>query len=497
MADILLGLGRQKSLQKVVAMAEAHLAKLFGAPKTVTARSDLLDIEALRDENEGQFNACTLRVRECAETAQALKDAEDELSAIFGRTEEDGFQVYTYPRNGDAGKNGSIEAIDVLAQKLKLPEVWRIGGSGYREDPISVELMFKAMVQYKASDTHLTPGKPPIFRIDNQLRVSELMGNISANQIEGLIHSIAPAPMWERYKEDYQCTFSFQQAGIGYARASAFIKSGAPHLTFRFLPEKIPSFQQLGLDEEMMLSLSKLPNGLLIVAGMTGTGKTTTCAAVIDWINNNKNVHILGIESPIEYVHTAKKAFLSQRELGVDVKSYGEGVEAAVHQDPDVIFIGEMSDADTIRSAISAASTGHLVVSTIHSSNASGLVNRIVSFFDPVERELIRAQLQDNLACVLCQKLIPKAKGGRIPAVEVLFNDIKPISTAIRDGNTLGIRLGMQQTLSKSKLFEHYLFDLYKKEVITLEIARDYSPEVSLFDQINMGTYTVPRMDSG
>ncbi|MEX2016671.1 MAG: ATPase, T2SS/T4P/T4SS family, partial [Candidatus Hydrogenedentales bacterium] len=164
--------------------------------------------------------------------------------------------------------------------------------------------------------------------------------------------------------------------------------------------------------------------------------------------------------------------------------------------DPDVIVIGEMRDPDTIRSAINAAATGHLVLSTLHSNSASEVVNRIVSFFDPVERDLVKLQLRDSLRCVICQRLVPKKGGGRIPALEILFNDIKAISDGIIQGDTDGIRIGMQQSVSHSFLFEQYLHKIFRQGVIDLEAAREFASDVSLFDQLHMGTYSIPRLDS-
>ncbi|MEK7793050.1 MAG: ATPase, T2SS/T4P/T4SS family, partial [Candidatus Hydrogenedentota bacterium] len=283
---------------------------------------------------------------------------------------------------------------------------------------------------------------------------------------------------------------------IGYARVSAFIKSGAPHVTLRFLPEQIPSFEDLNIPSETMLELAKLHRGLLLITGMTGSGKTTTAAALVDWINTHKSVHILSLENPVEYVHHNKRAMISQRGLGPDVLSFNEGVRAALRHDPDVIVIGEMRDPDTIRSAIGAAATGHLVLSTLHANSASEVVNRVVSFFDPVERDLVKLQLRDCLQCIICQRLIPRKGGGRVPALEVMFNDIKAINDAILEGDTDGIRIGMQQNISHSFLFETYLFQLMKKGEIDLETAREFSTEVSMFDQLRMGTYSVPRLDS-
>ena len=229
---------------------------------------------------------------------------------------------------------------------------------------------------------------------------------------------------------------------------------------------------------------------------MTGSGKTTTAAALIDYINTHKTLHILSIENPIEYVYSNKKSLISQRSLGTDVRSFNEAVTGALRHDPDVIFIGEMRDSDTIRSAINAAATGHLVISTLHSNTASEIVNRIVSFFDPVERDLVKLQLRDCLRCVICQRLIPKVGGGRLPALEIMFNDIKPINDGIIEGNTDLIRVAMQQTVGFSFLFEEYLHRLYKSGKVDLEHARFFSTEQSMFDQMYMGTYSVPRLDT-
>jgi twitching motility protein PilT len=357
-------------------------------------------------------------------------------------------------------------------------------------------MLFQAMLQYKASDVHLAAGERPLFRVDGQVRHSDLMPAMSGTQIGGLIETMAPAAEWKEFEQAKQCSFSFHQVGLGYARVSAFIKSGAPHVTLRFLPEQIPSFEELNIPAETMVELAKLHRGLLLVTGMTGSGKTTTAAALVDWINTHKNVHILCLENPIEYVHHNKRAMISQRGLGLDVLSFHEGVRAALRHDPDVIVIGEMRDPDTIRSAINAAATGHLVISTLHSNSASEVVNRIVSFFDPVERDLVKLQLRDCLQCVICQRLVPRKGVGRVPALEVMFNDIKAINDAILEGDTDGIRVGMQQTVGHSFLFETYLFQLLKKGEIELETAREFSTQVSMFDQLRMGTYSVPRLES-
>ena len=228
---------------------------------------------------------------------------------------------------------------------------------------------------------------------------------------------------------------------------------------------------------------------------MTGSGKSTTVASLIDWINANKSLHILTIEDPVEFVHTNKKSIdlateRRQRRGHVPGRRAGR-----FRHDPDVIFIGEMRDPDTIRAAIDAASTGHLVLTTFHSNTAAESVNRIVSFFDPVERDLVRLQLRDSLKCVICQRLLPRKGGGRIPALEFLFNDSRTIAEAIQKGDSAGIRMGMQQTISESKIFERSLYELSKMGLITLETALAHATTPEIVEQMRLGTYVPPHLE--
>ncbi|MBI4557279.1 MAG: PilT/PilU family type 4a pilus ATPase [Candidatus Hydrogenedentes bacterium] len=496
MTENVLGLGHQKSVRNVVAVAALELQKNYGLPRKVAARAPGIEVVAERSDFNGDFETFVLRLRVTGPTLDALRAVAAEYTDVCAMNEEGGWQVLVCPPMGAAPSERAKEAVDKLTAGVALPEVWRIRGDNYRIDHVSVEMLFQAMIQYKASDVHLSPGQPPIFRIDNETHRSDLLGPLSAAQILALVREVCSDQEWATYQEKKQASFNFHQVGLGYSRVSAFIKAGAPHLTFRFLPEVIPSFEDLNVPRETMIELASLHHGLVLVTGMTGSGKTTTVAALVDWINSNNTLHILTIENPVEYVHVNKKSLISQRGLGVDVNSFNDAVTGALRHDPDVIVIGEMRDPDTIRSAINAAATGHLVISTLHSNTAAEVVNRIVSFFDPVERDLVRLQLRDCLRCVICQRLVPMVGGGRLPALEFMFNDIKPISDGVIAGDTDAIRVGMQQTISHSFLFEEYLHQLYKAGKISLENAQAYSTEVSMFNQMNMGTYSVPRLES-
>jgi len=493
--DYVLGLGRQANIRQIAVLGASHVQRLEGAPKTLKMRGPGVKLTAERDTFEGEFTRFTIRGRIGNDLAAQLRQIIDQSGGLCDLIQDENSHVLMHPANGKSVTPESIAALDQLSSLMRFPEVWRVRGENFRTDVISAEMLFRAMVQYKASDVHLSPGNHPVFRVDGDTRNSELLEPLSGHQIRTLIQELAPDRYWNEFENDLQTSFEFHQVGIGFARVSAFVKSGAPHCTMRFLPEEIPSFEDLNIPKDTMVQLAELHRGLLLVTGMTGSGKSTTSAALIDWINAHRSSHILTIENPIEYVHHDKKSIVSQRCLGSDVASFGMAVTGALRHDPDVILIGEMRDPDTIKAAINAAATGHLVVSTLHANSASEVVNRVVSFFDPVERDLVKLQLRDSLKCVICQRLVPRIGGGRVPALEIMFNDVKAITDGILEGNTDHIRIGMQQTVSHSFLFEHYLYDLYKAKKITLENARAFASDVSMFDQIHMGTYSVPRLE--
>ena len=497
MAEHILGMGMRESVREIISMGEAQLAKVEGMPRRLVALSGDLDVMADRLEYSGPFTSYTLKFHVENGITEKVDAVLKDYPGLCEASVEDSVYTVKCPATEEGADSEKVdEAVDALSKCIKLKEIWRVHGENFRIDPISVELLFKAMVAYKASDVHLTPGIPPVFRVDNETRNSDIMPPLSAAQIRAMIKDICTTGEWQEFEETHQTSFNYHQVGHGYSRVSAFVKGGAPHCTFRYLPENIPSFEDLHIPAETMKQLAKLHHGLVLVTGMTGSGKTTTVAALVDWINSTKTCHILCIENPVEFVHRNRRSIVSQRNTGKDVRNFNEAVTASLRHDPDVIVIGEMRDPDTIRSAISAAATGHLVISTLHSNTASEVINRIISFFDPVERDLVRLQLRDSIRCIICQRLVPRTGGGRVPALEIMFNDIKAINDSIVLGDTDGIRVGMQQTVSHSFIFEHYLHTLYKEGIVELDMARQHATEVSILDQMVMGTYSVPRLDA-
>lgn len=500
MKEVVLGCGHQKSLWAIITIADQQLRSIHGSPRKMVIRSRSLAVQASRPDFEGDFHRFVIQLSgktpDLAQCVNMLKEiaASQPVSCQFIEV-DDGIELRCEP-----GATGDIiqvhSACDAFSAALELVEVWRVHGEDYRSQHVSPETLFRAVTKFRSSDIHLCPGAPPIFRVDSQLRRADNFASLSSTQIPTLIEEIAPEKDWREFNQKQQCSFIFHQVGLGYARVSAFTKAGTPHCTLRFLPESIPSFDDLKIPSESMQRLAKLHFGLILVTGMTGSGKSTTVASLVDWINQHQSVHVLCIEEPVEFVHKSKKAVVSQRDVPEDVSTFAEAVRGALRHDPDVIVIGEMRDPETIRAAINAAATGHLVISTLHSGTAYEVVNRIVSFFDPVERDLVRLQLRDALKCVICQRLLPKLGGGRQVALEFMFNDIKYINDAILGGNTAAIKVGMQQTSSSSFVFEEHLYKLYKQDLISWETAREFASDSAMLDQMDLGTYSIPPLDS-
>ncbi len=497
MKEVVLGLGHQDSLWSIVRIAEEQLRAIHGSPRKMVVRSHSVTVEAHRPTYEGDFHSFIVRMEK---PDQARRDAVRQV--VSQQTVEcevvdhdDSIEVRLSPQEADKIEDVH-KSCDALSAAIDLHEVWRVHGEEYRVKPISQELLFRALIKFKASDIHLYPGAPPIFRIDGKLRPAEKFENLSSEQIFEVIQDMAPEKHYEEMLREQQCSFIFHQIGLGYARVSAFMKAGVPHCTLRFLPEKIPSFEDLHIPRAAMEKLGKLHFGLILVTGMTGSGKSTTVASIVDWINQNRNLHILCIEHPVEFVHKNKKCVVSQRDVGEDVADFATAVRGALRHDPDVIVIGEMRDPDTIRSAINAAATGHLVISTLHSGTSYETVNRIISFFDPVERELVKLQLRDALKCVICQRLLPKRGGGRRVGLEFLMNDTNIIAQSILAGNSLSLKVGMQQTASSSFIFEKYLFDLCEENIIAEDVALAFASEPSILEQMLLGSYSIPSPDA-
>ena len=333
---------------------------------------------------------------------------------------------------------------------------------------VNMDRLLQACVTQGASDIHLVTGRAPVLRIDGQLRSLETKV-LEPDDTVALMKSITPERNQQELQEEGGTDFGFAYGDAARFRVSVFRQKGDITIVLRLIPTKIMTFEEIGLPK-ICAALCRRPRGLFLVTGPTGCGKTTTLATMVDYINEHFDRHIITVEEPIEYYHTHKKSIINQREVGVDVPSFGEALRRVLRMDPDVILVGELRDLETIESAIRAAETGHLVFSTLHTTSAAGTITRIIDVFPVNQQEQIRTQLSANLMAVLSQALCPLATGrGRIAAYE--FMVVTPaISNLIRENKTYridssiqtGRKLGMQ-------LLDEHLWQLYDMGKITME----------------------------
>jgi len=334
--------------------------------------------------------------------------------------------------------------------------------------------LIELVIKKKASDLHISAGLPPILRIDGKLIRTEYEP-LTPEETKALILSILSLEQKKTLEQHLELDCSYGVEGLGRFRVNAYKDKNGFAAALRTIATKIPTFEELNLPKVCQQVATK-PRGLVLVTGPTGSGKSTTLAAMIGWINENRSDHILTIEDPIEYVHASRKSVVNQRELGSDTHSFDNALRAALREDPDVILIGEMRDLETISLAIKAAETGHLVFGTLHTSSAPQTIDRIVDVFPPDQQQQIRIQLSTGLVAVFSQTLIPRLNqqgqiDGRVMAMEILINT-PAIGNLIREGKTAQIysaiqtggRLGMVT-------LENSLADLVKKKLIKPEDA--------------------------
>jgi twitching motility protein PilT len=281
------------------------------------------------------------------------------------------------------------------------------------------ELLIRA-VQLQASDIHIKSGHPPVLRVHQQLQTAEHPG-WSLEAMEALLADLIPAHLTDRFRTQSEADFSLAVEGAGRFRVNAFRSCGACNLVMRHVQSKVPNFEELHLPS-VLRGLAHSPRGILLAAGTTGSGKSTTLAAIIREINETERRRIVTVEDPIEYLFEDRQSVISQREVGLDTLSFHAALKHVLRQDPDVIMIGEMRDAESFMAALAAAETGHLVLSTLHTGTAAQAVPRILDFFPASEREQLRMSLADNLRGVFCQRLVPSIQDGVRPAVEIMIN---------------------------------------------------------------------------
>jgi twitching motility protein PilT len=323
------------------------------------------------------------------------------------------------------------------------------------------------------SDIHLKAGLPPVFRVDGSLRPLPKAPRLTADDLRMMCEGIMNDKQRVRFEENNEVDLAYGVPGLGRFRVNVFMQRNSVSAVFRAIPYKVATLDEL-LMPKVLQKIAEEQRGLVLVTGATGSGKSTTLAALIDHINANRTAHIVTVEDPIEYLHRDRKCIINQREVGFDTTGFAPALKSALRQDPDVILVGEMRDLETTETALAAAETGHLVLSTLHTIDATETIARIVSMFPPHQQRHIRMQLSNVLRAVISQRLIPRAEGkGRVAAVEVLLStarvreliDDREKTALIKDTIAQGYTTYGMQT------FDQALMDLVKREVITYQEA--------------------------
>ncbi len=334
-------------------------------------------------------------------------------------------------------------------------------------------------VKNSASDLHLSAGLPPMIRVDGDIRRINVPA-MDHKTVHSLIYDIMNDKQRKDYEEFHETDFSFEIPGLARFRVNAFNQNRGAGGVFRTIPSRILTLEELGAPPAFK-EIADVPRGIVLVTGPTGSGKSTTLAAMLDYKNNQEFAHILTIEDPIEFVHETKKCLVNQREVHRDTHGFNEALRSALREDPDIILVGEMRDLETIRLALTAAETGHLVFGTLHTSSAAKTIDRIVDVFPAAEKDMVRSMLSESLRAVISQTLLKKVGGGRIAAHEIMIgtpairnlireNKVAQMYSAIQTGQSLGM-----QTLDQN------LLDLVRKGVITKQDARARAQNKEMF----------------
>lgn len=338
---------------------------------------------------------------------------------------------------------------------------------------MEINELLKTAVSQGASDLHIKVGSQPVMRVYGDLIPMQSAPKVSQDAAMKIAFEVMSPGQRELFKKRNDLDLAYSVPGLGRFRCNVFIQRGAIGLVFRVIPIRVPTMEELNLPE-VLKKVAMEPRGLILVTGTTGSGKSTTLGTMIDYMNANRTSHIVTIEDPIEFLHRDKRSIINQREVGADTESFARALRAALRQDPDIILVGEMRDFETIQTCLVAAETGHLVLSTLHTIDATETVNRIISVFPPYQHKQVRMQLASVLKAVISMRLMPRADGkGRVPAVEVLIatttikdcildpDKTKLIPDVVAQG---AVHYHMQT-------FDQSLFNLYKSNLITYEEA--------------------------
>ena len=351
---------------------------------------------------------------------------------------------------------------------------------------VRIESLLEECVRTKASDLHLQVGLPPILRIDGALQPVSGYGNLDEPTVERLVFSTLEEDQKQILIKDKEFDYSFSFGDLGRFRVNAFHEKGNLAGAFRLIPNEIQSINELGMPS-VVTSFADFPRGLVLVTGPTGSGKSTTLAALVDKINREKSVHIITIEDPIEFTHKSLRSVVVQREVHYDTYSFSAALRSALREDPDVVLIGEMRDLETISAAITIAETGHLVFATLHTNSASQSIDRMIDVFPPHQQPQVRSQLANILQAICAQRLIPAIGGGRVVAAEILIAN-PAVRSVIRDGKTHQLDTIIQTGADQGmQTMDRTLVKLIQTGVITYDNAREYAVDLQEFERLARG----------
>jgi twitching motility protein PilT len=348
--------------------------------------------------------------------------------------------------------------------------------------------LLELLVKRGGSDLHITAGSPPKMRVNGSLLDTEYEP-LTGDDTKSIVYGVLSTEQIARFERDLELDISFGLPGIGRFRTNVFVQRGCVGGVLRVVPERIRGFDELNLPRDICEELCRLPKGLVLVTGSTGSGKSTTLAAMIDFLNSTRQNHIVTIEDPIEFVHKHKKSLVNQREVGPDTLEFKRALRSALRQDPDIVLVGEMRDLDTIEAALNISETGHLTFSTLHTSDAVQTISRIIDVFAAGQQSQIRTQLASTLSAVFCQQLLPRANGrGRVMACEILLCS-PAVRALIREDKAHQVYSIIQTSRKQGmRTMNQSLADLYRANEISYEEALAHSTDPSELERLLRST---------
>lgn len=351
---------------------------------------------------------------------------------------------------------------------------------------LRIELLLEEVVKKRASDLHLQVGLPPMLRIDGALMPIAGFNPLDEAAVEALVFAILDQDQQQILLKDKEFDFSFAFGNLGRFRVNAFHERGNIAAALRLIPNEIKSVTELGMPQ-VVIGFADFPRGLVLVTGPTGSGKSTTLAALVDKVNTEKAHHIITIEDPIEFTHKSKKSVIVQREVHYDTYSFSAALRSSLRQDPDVVLIGEMRDLETISAAITIAETGNLVFATLHTNSAAQSIDRMIDVFPPHQQPQIRAQLSNILMAIVSQRLVPAIGGGRVVAAEVLVAN-SAVRNIIREGKSHQLDAVIQTGADQGmQTMDRTLVSLVQAGTITFDSAREYAVDLAEFERLMRG----------